>query len=326
MVSIVIPNYNKERYIRRSLESVLSQTTSDWEAIVVDDCSADGSWSIIQEYVKRHPRIFAFRNEVNRGGCYSRNRGAKLAKGQYLIFLDSDDWLSNDCIERRVEELNRQENRALDVLIFEMATSRAGNIGCNWNQGDRSRVLISFLRHEIVWQTMMPIWRREAFERVGGFDESFSRLQDVELHTRALLHGMTYQFAERKTPDCFYFVDNARMTMNYEVMTVKFVDAMLLYVAKMSKLLRTQEERSALDESLMAAIRWVGDCYQSGRIGQNSRDKLYGDVLKTKRISMWVRIYAWLYQIRCNKMRGFNYFYRRIYRLVFMLRSGRILY
>lgn len=314
MVSIIIPNYNKSEFVRRSLDSVLAQTSPDWEAIVVDDCSSDGSWEAIQQYVDKDPRIIALRNESNKGGCYSRNRGAGAAKGKYLIFLDSDDWLADDCVARRVEEFGRKENEALDMLVFEMATSCGGEVGQNWDFGNRKNAVLSFLRHEIVWQTMMPIWRKEAFERIGRFDEAFPRLQDVELHTRALLQGMTYRFAARKTPDCFYFVDDSRMTMDYDAMARKFAKAILQYVKKMSGLVRATAERMALAESLMAAIRGIGDSYQAGRIDQSVRDELYGDILGCDKASNWVRFYAWSYLRGLNKMRGFNFLYRKVYR------------
>lgn len=314
-VTIIIPNYNKGDLVRRSMESLLCQTYAKWEAVVVDDASTDNSWKIIEEYAAMDSRIRAVRNDENQGGCYSRNRGAQMATGKYFVFFDSDDWLADDCLEVRVREFEKEENQYIDMLIFEMMTTKDGLHGRLWTSGDRQKALVSFLRHSMPWTIMMPIWRREAFEKVGGFDETFPRLQDVELHTRALLYGLTYRFAERKTPDCFYFVDDVRMTMDYETMLVKFVDAILMYVEKMAALVRTRVERVALGESLMAAIRRVGDCYQAGRIGRKLRDKLCCDVLKSDRGSIWVRTYGRLYSIGCNKMHGFNFLYRKLYRM-----------
>lgn len=313
--TIVIPNYNKGEFLRHSLDSVLRQTVNDWEAIVVDDASMDDSWRIAREYAEKDARIVAIRNDVNMGGCYCRNRGAKLAHGKYLIFLDSDDWLVNDCLEMRMHEFEKDDNRDIGMLIFEMMTTEDGQHGRLWTLGNRQKALISFLRHSMPWTIMMPIWRREAFERVGGFDESFPRLQDVELHTRALLQGVAYRFAERKTPDCLYFVDNSRMTMNHEAMARKFAKATLQYVEKMAGLVRTGVERMSLNESLMAAIRCIGDDYWSGRIDRNLRDVLYGDILGGDRTSNWVRFYAWSYLRGLNKIHGFNYLFRKIYRI-----------
>lgn len=321
-VSVIIPNYNKAKFIRHSLDSLLSQTYPDWEAIVVDDCSSDESWGIIQDYALEDSRVTAVRNETNKGGCYSRNRGAKMAKGEYLIFLDSDDWLADDCLEKRLDEFGREENKNLDMLIFEMATAPGGRIGSNWAYGDRKNALVSFLRHEIVWSIMMPIWRREAFERVGGFDEAFPRLQDVELHTRALLGGLTYKFAVRKTPDCFYVIDDARMTTNYQHAAEKLVVAIEMYVEKMSGLIAGLKDcklrdvcSKSLVESCLQTIRSVGDLYRRGALTRANRDTLFRQAI-SYHWSAWVSVYAMAYRLGFDRVRGFNYIFRRMMRTV----------
>lgn len=321
-VSVIIPNYNKGELIRHSLDCLLRQTYADWEAVVVDDCSTDISWNIIEEYAAKDSRIVALRNETNRGGCYSRNRGAKMAKGEFLLFLDSDDWLADDCLEKRIEEFGREENKNLDMLIFEMATAREDRIGSNWTYGDRKNALVSFLRHEIVWSIMMPIWRRVAFERFGGFDETFPRLQDVELHTRALLKGLTYRFAERKTPDCFYFVEESRMTTNHKRAAQNLVNAITMYVEKMRGLIAEMPDCSlrkscsrSLVECCLQPIRAVGDFYRKGVLTCEDRDAFFNEVV-ARRWSQWVSVYAFAYWIGLDRIRGFNYLFRRTKRLV----------
>ena len=92
MISVVVPIYNVERYLHRALESLLSQTYKDWEAILVDDGSTDGSGRIADEYAGRDPR-FKVIHKTNGGLSDSRNTGLELVEGEYLIFLDSDDFL-----------------------------------------------------------------------------------------------------------------------------------------------------------------------------------------------------------------------------------------
>lgn len=321
MVSIIIPNYNKGELVRQSLDSVLRQTYVEWEAIVVDDCSVDVSWEIIKSYAANDSRIVAVRNEANRGGCYSRNRGAKLAKGEYLIFLDSDDWLSDDCLEKRIEEFRREENTNLDMMIFEMATAREGKTGRNWHYGDRKNALVSFLRHEIVWSIMMPIWRREAFERVGGFDESFPRLQDVELHTRALLNGVRYRFSSCRTPDCFYFIEDSRMTTDYARAARNLVNALTMYIKKMKDAIeKSQKGRmrricgKSLVECALQPVRSVGDFYRNGVISRDERDMLFAQI-KSNRWGGWITIYVMAYSLGLDRVKGFNFLYRRLMRV-----------
>ena len=92
LVSIVMPSYNSEKYIKDSIESVLNQTYPFWELLIVDDCSTDSTVEIIKSF--KDNRIKLFQNEVNRGAALSRNWALREAKGKWIAFLDSDDlWL-----------------------------------------------------------------------------------------------------------------------------------------------------------------------------------------------------------------------------------------
>ncbi|PMK67124.1 hypothetical protein BCT94_17625 [Vibrio breoganii] len=103
-----MPVYNSERYLKKSIVSVLSQTYINFELIIVDDCSNDNSIEIIREF--RDKRIFLIRSYVNSGVALSRNKALKLAKGQYISFLDSDDlWLPNK-LKFQVAVINSRKN------------------------------------------------------------------------------------------------------------------------------------------------------------------------------------------------------------------------
>lgn len=92
LVSVVIPSFNSERYIRRTLASVQSQTFGDWEIIVVDDCSTDASPAIVEEHARQDERIRLIRLECNVGRpAIPRNIGVRSARGAYVAFLDADD-------------------------------------------------------------------------------------------------------------------------------------------------------------------------------------------------------------------------------------------
>ena len=96
LVSIITPVYNAERFLRQTIESVLSQDYKEWEMILVDDCSKDQSESIIKSYIEKDNRIKYIKLKVNSGAAVSRNTAIENAKGRYIAFLDSDDvWTSN---------------------------------------------------------------------------------------------------------------------------------------------------------------------------------------------------------------------------------------
>ena len=91
LISIITPNFNGEKFITQTIESVISQTYSNWEMIIVDDYSSDKSYEIALDYSKKDSRIKVIRNETNLGAAISRNRAIDIAKGEYITFLDSDD-------------------------------------------------------------------------------------------------------------------------------------------------------------------------------------------------------------------------------------------
>lgn len=103
LVSVITPVYNAERFIRTSLESVLNQTYSNIEIVLVDDCSSDNSAEIIKEYSEKHSNIVYHLQEKNMGAGVARNTALEIAKGRYVAFLDSDDVWKPEKIQRQID-------------------------------------------------------------------------------------------------------------------------------------------------------------------------------------------------------------------------------
>lgn len=108
LVSIITPNFNCSRYIAETIESVLAQTYTNWEMIIVDDCSTDDSYQIATEYSKKDSRIKVLKNEKNSGAAFSRNSALDIANGEYIAFLDSDDLWLPEKLEKQIKFM--QEN------------------------------------------------------------------------------------------------------------------------------------------------------------------------------------------------------------------------
>lgn len=104
LVSIIMPCFNGEHHLAQSIDSVLSQKVSDWELIVIDDCSSDSSVSLVERYrsdPRLKQRLTLLKNESQQGPAVSRNRGIEAARGRYIAFLDCDDvWLENRLISQ----------------------------------------------------------------------------------------------------------------------------------------------------------------------------------------------------------------------------------
>ena len=106
MISIIVPVYNAEKFIKETVQSVLNQTYTDFELLLVDDCSKDGSVEAIKSFDDK--RVILLKQEQNAGAYAARNRGLKEAKGRYIAFLDSDDYWVPDKLEREMEFMERK--------------------------------------------------------------------------------------------------------------------------------------------------------------------------------------------------------------------------
>lgn len=115
LVSIIMPAYNAEKTIKESINSVLSQTYENFELIVVNDCSRDNTEEIIKEFESCDSRVHYYKNEANSGVSYTRNRGVKLAKGDFIAFLDSDDMWTETKLWEQVEFV---KNNPQAKLVF----------------------------------------------------------------------------------------------------------------------------------------------------------------------------------------------------------------
>ena len=115
MISVIIPVYNVEKYLHVCINSVLKQTYQDFEVICVDDCSTDSSLEILEYFTKKDSRVKVYKNDSNKGIGFTRNRGLDEAKGEYILFLDADDWYSSQALECLIDMF---EKNNLEVLIF----------------------------------------------------------------------------------------------------------------------------------------------------------------------------------------------------------------
>lgn len=113
--SVIVPVYNAEKYLKKSIMSVISQSYSDWELILVDDGSKDASSKIIDDYANKDGRIIAI-HQKNAGPGIARNNGIKKATGDYVIFLDSDDYIDKDYFNLLVPKAKIADVVFIDVL------------------------------------------------------------------------------------------------------------------------------------------------------------------------------------------------------------------
>lgn len=184
MISVVIPLYNKETSIAQSLKSVLSQEYDDFEVVIVDDGSTDGSVGVVE--AMNDPRIRLIKQE-NGGPSKARNTGVKNAKGEWILFLDADDEFLPEALTCFAEHISRHNDTSFIFAPF--YTSRCGNktLACKYQEGTVENPYKEHFFGRILPRTGAFICTRELCLK-EPFDENIRRFEDLEWLYRIYKH------------------------------------------------------------------------------------------------------------------------------------------
>jgi glycosyltransferase involved in cell wall biosynthesis len=183
-VTVVIPAYNRKALLRRALGSVLGQTYDDWEVVVADDGSTDGTPDLAGEFAAE--RVHFLRLPFRRGAAAARNAGVAASAGRILAFLDSDDEWQPEKLEKQMRAF---ETAAPDVGVVYTSTvrffrGRTYDIPGASIRTREGNLFGPILRGLYIVPTPAAAVRRECLERVGGFDESLPALEEWDLWIR----------------------------------------------------------------------------------------------------------------------------------------------
>lgn len=189
LVTVYMPTHNRSDLLSRAIDSVLSQTYSNFELIIVDDCSTDNTEAVVQTYQDQDSRIKYIKNSENLGACASRNKAIRAAKGEFITGLDDDDYF----LPNRLEVfLLAWGNRKKDVVLL---FSRYGNhlkdgavfkrpiLGFKGNLITQKSLLENFYTGNQVFT------KTESLKAIGMFDENIPMWQDFDCYYRLLALG-----------------------------------------------------------------------------------------------------------------------------------------
>lgn len=212
MISVVMPVYNAEKYVAEAVESILQQTYSDFEFIIIDDCSTDSSYKILQEYAAKDQRIKLFRNEQNYKQAYTKNRAIEIAQGKYIAFMDADDISLPERFAKQVEFMESHPEIGVCGSLFEPFTNDMNCQLGNMNlpaEHDIIKIYLCMFYNVIAHPT--TIIRKQVFsDRSNFYNNIFSGLaEDYELWSRLAYNGakfhniqeplLLYRFSKNQT-------------------------------------------------------------------------------------------------------------------------------
>ncbi len=260
-LSIIVPIYNMEKLMRRCIDSLLAQTFIDYELLLIDDGSKDGSWSICQEYARRDGRIRIFHKE-NGGLSDARNYGLDHAQGTYTIFADPDDWVSPEGLDRLYATAEAtQADLTMCDLYREDEYSR--HYVCQRPQSLKAEEVLKELFGNIQGYTWNKLIRRDVYTRFGiRYPKGIYGCEDQYTMAAILLHDVKIAYA----PVAFYhyMYNSSSLTRHYDERTYE----MDMRVLEMFRTLLEGDEAQALavrgkENAAFSRAFWNGRHYYS---------------------------------------------------------------
>ena len=184
LISVIMPSYNSQDYLEEAVGSVMQQTYGNVELILIDDGSTDRSLEIANTLIERHQGHILLLTQANLGPYHARNLGIGRARGEFIAFLDADDWWSLDCLEKLHNALISSE-AAVAYCGWQNvgATDRSNQpyVPPDYEQGDKAE---QFLRAASPWPIHAALTRSTTLRGVGGFDTQWRTCMDYDLWLR----------------------------------------------------------------------------------------------------------------------------------------------
>jgi hypothetical protein len=263
LVTVVIPTYNRAGLVCEAVESVLAQTYSNFEVLVVDDGSTDDTRTRIESLNESDGRGRLRYERIEKGGApAARNRGLELARGEFIQFLDSDDLLHREKFERQVIALQKKPELDMVYCLTELFENRPGELqATRWRFAEEPD-LTAFVSWPL-WDTNAPLWRRSAFDKAGRWQPELLAWQDYEYHIRAIAAGIQ----ARGLPEVLcYAREHSRQRIDQPRPSVQKLQSFVRACQLVSEHLdRLGVKRGAAREALANRVRGIAMlCFEQG--------------------------------------------------------------
>ncbi|WP_422006241.1 glycosyltransferase family 2 protein [Roseivirga pacifica] len=201
LISVIIPVYNRERLLPQTVRSIFEQTYECWELIIVDDGSKDNSYQIAKGFESdNRVKVFKRPNEFAAGGCGARNFGLQESNGDFVKWLDSDDLLASDCLEKQIQNINSSDSNASfcqSVMFTENGTELNIDYARVWGNVQIQESLVDeYITGKVRLSVNSGLWSRKVLPK-KPFNEKLRNSQEWEMIINALSKGTKYSIVDR---------------------------------------------------------------------------------------------------------------------------------
>lgn len=188
LVSIIIPVFNRDKMVEGTVTSILNQSYKNWECIIVDDHSSDRTFQIIEKLRENDGRIILRKRptNLNKGACSCRNYGLSIAKGSFINFLDSDDKISPDFIQEKVNVFKQNEDLQMVISVSEINNSIDNTRRIETRTLHSNNILTDYIVRKRSWYIHDPMIRHGFLESNHKFDETLLGGQDRDFFIKVL--------------------------------------------------------------------------------------------------------------------------------------------
>ena len=196
LVTIIVPCYNCEKYLLATIKSILAQTYRNFECILIDDFSVDGTPKIAKDMTARDKRFRFFQHRANGGLAASRNTGIRLSKGKYVCFLDSDDLLAADSLKNRVHAIEKYSSERVVAGVFDFSETipddYSGEIQDRKTKYVEDYVDFISSKGDCPFNANQPLLKRRVLLEMGGFPENYPQAEDWRLWAKIFRSGYLF--------------------------------------------------------------------------------------------------------------------------------------
>lgn len=223
LISIIIPYYNSGLFIERTLKSIVNQTYSNWELLLIDDGSSDNGPEIINKYIQNDKRIFSLkRPEIGykRGGRGAKNYGYLKSKGEFVVFFDSDDYMLPNYLQERIAVM--LDDSKVDVVFTDFGWKVSSNLiptkiytydsqfNTNFpNLNTTTAFWKSYSDLNFFWVPSNMMWRSFSIKKMK-WNEETTIGEDFEFHSQAIIYGLRFKYLNKLT---WYYMRNENSMM-----------------------------------------------------------------------------------------------------------------